>query len=189
MVKRDLLLCVLATLGATAACETPLCDPEADPAARYRLEILDEYDSASRFAFVASRGRGLSYVTCAGTDGLQPGAALELQASGKDAIVGDTCLLVTANLVTGPATLTPLGPSSDATATLEAKSHGSMYAVEDVSFGACNGVLILQTFGASDDPAVEGQLPPVILYRLFLPAPSSSCQACDDNFVVQLSKI
>jgi hypothetical protein len=191
MLRGVALLPFIGLMGASRGCETRLCDAEADPTAHYRLEVLDEYDEQGRFAFTTGLGDGSPVSTgrCLGADGIQPGAVVELQATGTDARQGDVCLYVTTNLTSAPQPLVRLGPSTDLTATLEAQGNGSMYALENVSFGGCAGVVVLEVFGATDAPAVEGQLPKVLLYRLFLPASGSSCLACDDNFVVQLAKL
>jgi hypothetical protein len=67
-----------------------------------------------------------------------------------------------------------------------------MYAVEDVTIGNCTGALgldILPGRGAGGVFATPtpGALPPAVLYALFMPN-GSTCQLCDDNFVIHFVK-
>ena len=66
-----------------------------------------------------------------------------------------------------------------------------MYAVEEVTVGSCTGTLLIEVFGGTDIYAapVEGQSPQVILYRAFFPGGVGICKTCDDNFVVQFSRL
>jgi hypothetical protein len=66
-----------------------------------------------------------------------------------------------------------------------------MYVAEAVTIGGCGGALGLGIrAGAPGElfaPPTTGQLPPALLYRLFVPS-SGSCPPCDDNFVIQFTK-
>lgn len=38
------------------------------------------------------------------------------------------------------------------------------------------------------NPPISGEYPPALMYRIFIPVSNSSCQTCEDNFVIQLAK-
>jgi hypothetical protein len=192
---------LLAVLWLTLGCDPQRCWEAADPSARYAVDLVDLYNAQSRFKYFPAEGD--SYVasggSCAGIDGVAPGASLQLQATGETDDRSKSCRVVTANLTAAPAALTLSGSSSNAAAMQDVLGRaGFMYALEDVVVAGCSGTLVLKLFhslGAGDLYAapVDGQPPTVILYRLFLPAPmstpaSAGCSPCDDNFVVKVSK-
>jgi len=179
---------------ASAGCKDRLCEPEVNSGGHYRADILDRYDAQSRFAFEANNGLHISQIdsrlSCAGLDGIQPGGAVELQGVGESTDHARACSLVAANLVHAPEPTIIVAPAATSV------GHGApvfMYAVEDVSIGSCAGVLDIEMLGSGDVFAVpvEGQFPKAVLYRAFFPAPSApvSCGSCEDNFVVQFTKL
>jgi hypothetical protein len=67
-----------------------------------------------------------------------------------------------------------------------------MYAVDDVSVGACTGAMALVVLpgnaaGGIFATPVSGQPPPAVLFRYFFPT-SGGCAECNDDFVIQLMK-
>jgi hypothetical protein len=178
----------------TSGCEHR-CWEAMDPVGRYSVDIVDLYSPGSRFQF--AEGQGDSYFdssgSCAVIDGLSPGVSLQVQGTGEANDANHTCFIVTANLTSAPAAVVLGGPSVDAGALQQARGRpGFMYGVEDVTVGGCAGTLTIKLFhvGAGNlySTPADGQLPAVVLYRLFLPT-SGACLPCDDNFVVRVSNV
>jgi hypothetical protein len=89
--------------------------------------------------------------------------------------------------------LTLAGPSTDGNAINQIRGTGAfMYAAESVTAGQCEGALMFGLFDSGGPGGIytqplAGNLPPAVLYTLFLPS-GGTCQACDDNFAIQLTK-
>jgi len=138
---------------AIAGCEPRRCLEAADPHARYDVRVVDLYNSQSRFRYVT--GQGTSYYmssgSCAAFDGVMPGASLQLQGTGEIPNGSKSCQFVTAELTSAPAAVMRLGPSTDASANLVARgSTNFLYATEDVTVGACSGVMVVSLFTGGD---------------------------------------
>jgi hypothetical protein len=180
----------------SAGCGTDdACTPEIDPAGRYRLDVRELYTAQSTFTYDAglTRSTGTVPACSPGFDGIVAGARLELQATAMVPDPMGTCSLVTADLVAAPPEITAFDKSLATQAVAAARSGESlMYAVEDVTLSACTGAIALVVLpghaaGGTFAAPAPGQPPPVVLYRYFTPQ-TGSCAACDDNFVVQLTK-
>jgi hypothetical protein len=175
--------------AASSGCTDHFCNTEADSSSRYRADILDRYDEQSRYKFSGmSVADPSSTGTCAGMDGIQDGAAIELQATSESIDHVRGCRYIVADVVGVPQPTVLNGPSSN---TIRENGNEFMYAVEEVTVGSCTGTLLIEVFGGTDIYAspVEGQSPHVILYRAFFPGGVGTCKTCDDNFVVQFSRL
>jgi hypothetical protein len=101
--------------------------------------------------------------------------------------------MATADLVSGPAEMTILGPSTNEVAVNQARIGDSlMYAVTDVNVAGCMEAMALavlpgEAAGGILSTPVPGQPPPAVLFRYFAPT-SGGCSVCNDDFVVQLTK-
>jgi hypothetical protein len=186
-------LVICSTIVFAASCTERRCQEAADPQAAYTASVVDIYDASSKFFIAVGGGSNPAGGSCQGVDGLVPGIALGFRANGEVSAPNDTCLIVTAELASAPAQIGIGMPSSDTNAGHLARgSNTFMYAVEDVTLGGCSGPMIFE-FHSQGGPGgifgvpVVGQLPPSLLYRLFLPI-QATCSLCADNFVVQLSK-
>jgi hypothetical protein len=163
--------------------------------ARYRVDIAEVYDAQSTFTYEYGTGwsNGLSMGPCSGADGLSAGTSLELQATGTTDDRTRTCELITASVVSAPPQIALSGPSNDSLAVDQARAGESlMYAVEAVTVNGCSGSLALDVLsglgaGGPFSEPVPGHLPPALLYALFLPS-TTTCQACEDNFVIHFTK-
>lgn len=178
-----------------AGCGGGLCNENIDQHGRYQIDAVDVYNQQSKFIFNGARAAYyMSTGACSGVDGIDTGALLELQATGSVSDGTKDCQYVTANVTSAPQQITLQGPSSDPYATADARYGDTfMYAVENVAVAGCTGVMVLNLFGGGAEGGlfstpVEGDFPPAILYRLFLPS-TGVCQPCDDNFVIQLTKL
>ena len=121
-------------------------------------------------------------------DGIQDGTSIELQATGESDDLRRGCRYIVADVVSVPLPTVLTGPSSNP---IRENGNEFLYAVESVSVGDCPGTMLIEVFGGTDIYAapVEGQSPQVVLYRGFFPGGVGTCKTCDDNFVVQLSKL
>lgn len=190
---RGSVLAICSTILLVVSCSEHRCQDAADPHSSYTVALIDVYDSSSKFVVSAGGGSIPSGGSCQGIDGLSPGVALGFQANGEVSVPNDTCLMVTADLTAAPAQIGVGMPSSDTNAAHLARGSNSfMYAVEDVTIGGCSGPMIFELYSQGGPGGIfgipmVGQLPPALLYRLFLPT-DPACSFCADNFVIQLSR-
>ncbi len=190
--------CLLVVIVACLeACQPPLCDSQANPGARYHLQLLDVYDASSTFRYVVGSSGWSQYGfqgSCLAADGFAPGTEVDLQGTGEVSDVHGICDYVTAQIVSAPSQLVVTGPVTDRSANLQAQNNQDfIYSVEEVSVGNCTGTMTLELYGGGGPGGIYatpivGDYPPVVLYRNFSPS-SPSCQPCEDNFVIQLSKV
>jgi hypothetical protein len=174
-------------------CQTPLCNAQAD-APSYGVSVIEPYDSSTQFRFRSNSGLDLpGTASCAGLDGITSGVVLGLQSTGEIPDGHGICDYVRAELVSGPAQITVLGPASDGPATWMARNgFDFLYSVDQVLIGTCAGILTLELglgggAGGIYAAPIPGKDPPVILHRLFQSS-DPACGPCGDAFVVQLSK-
>jgi hypothetical protein len=169
---RALVVFVGACLSALG-CGLDPCNPAIDPnGGRYDVYVTGLPSRAS------SSGDGSSYAastgSCAGFDGIVPGATLSFQTVGANEDQGALCRSAVAELLTGPAALTPRSASSDPLAgRLALAAAPFMTAFADAATPTCSGASVLLFLE-------DGWL-----YRLFLPS-SGDCSVCDDSFAIQL---
>jgi hypothetical protein len=100
----------------SGGCVDRLCyDVGIDSRGKYRADLIEVYNAQSTFVYEPGIGwsNGTSKGPCAGTDGLMAATSLELQGTGMTDDRTDTCELNTADLVSAPAPIQLLGPSSD----------------------------------------------------------------------------
>ena len=167
---RALVVVVGACLSALG-CGLDPCNPAIDPnGGRYDVYVtgLPARANGDGSAYAASTG------SCAGFDGLVPGATLSFETVGANENQGALCRSALAELLTGPAALTPRSASSDPLSGRPAIAAAPfMTAFANVSTPACSGasVFLFLEYGS--------------LYRLFLPS-SGGCSTCDDTFAIQL---
>jgi hypothetical protein len=178
-------------LAGSSACVTRPCYPDSGIQlnARYRVTIVELYNQQSTFTYDPAliRANGLAMGTC--PDALRPAAGdtIDIQATDTAAGPGKACLLVAGRVTSAPPAVDLIKPSTQA--------HGDLsliYAAEDVNIAGCNGSLNLDLSptknpGGAFATPTPGSLPPAVLYWLFLP--TSGCQPCDANYVVQLQEI
>lgn len=184
----------LAVVGLLAepACERQ-CEPSLDPTAKYQVAVLDVYNAQSQYYYDWMPPTYPDSGTCSGIDGLVPGASLNVQATGRVSNPDGTCYEVTAQVLSGPSELGLVGWSSDEVAGDEVRGTSAfMYSVESVTAGGCAGSWALGYYngggpGGIFAAPVAGKLPPAIVWRLFLPS-TPSCQPCEDDFAIQLTK-
>jgi hypothetical protein len=170
---RALAACMAACLLALG-CGVEPCNPAIDPnGGRYDVYVDTLYPFASTMndrPGVASRG------SCAGFDGVVPGATLTLETAGAIGNIG-FCRSVVAGFLTAPSALTPLPAPSDP---LEdgRDFYGQLFmeARADVATADCSGLAIFLFF--------EGGT----MYRAFEPA-SGTCLPCDDNFSIEMIRL
>ena len=168
-------LALLSCAGASiAGCEVHPCNPAiVANGARYDVGIVDLFTapplSGEAVSYYASTG------SCAGLDGIVPGSSLSFLTVGAVDNFNDTCRSVWAELLTGPAQLTPLPASSDPLAG-QSGVGGTwfMEAFAEVTTADCSAT---ETFAFLDNG---------LLYRLLLPS-GGSCPICDDNFTIHLA--
>ncbi len=191
--KSSILAAALVGLLLSAGCEKR-CEGAADPHARYNVTVLDFCRAQGQFKCAGVGGSSpRSTGTCSSWDGMGIGALLEIQASGQSSRSDGTCYDVTAEVTSAPSQLTLAGPSTDGNAINQIRGTGAfMYAAESVTAGQCEGALMFGLFDSGGPGGIytqplAGNLPPAVLYTLFLPS-GGTCQACDDNFAIQLTK-
>jgi hypothetical protein len=166
------LVLVCACLSALG-CGLDPCNPAIDPnGGRYDVYVtgLQSRSSLSDAgpSYAASTG------SCAGFDGLVPGATLSFQTVGANEEHGTLCRSAEAELLTEPAALTPRSASSDPLSGQPAiAAVPFMTAFANVVTPSCSGALVFLFLDNG------------WLYRLFLPS-SDGCAACDDAFTIQL---
>jgi len=192
------LACAVGILALALGCQNRICyDAGIDPSGRYKVSVIDLYDTRSTFTYDGSlvMSNGLDTPSCSQVDGIGPGATLELQAVGTVQNRNQNCELIAAKLVSAPSQIVPVdgaGPFLEL-ARNEVAETSIMYAAEAAAIAGCSG-----GFGLSIRPGggglgglfatpVTGRLPPALLYRVFQPS-SDTCQACADNFVIQIAK-
>jgi hypothetical protein len=181
----------------TGGCDHPLCsDVGIDSHGRYRATVVALYEEQGAFTYQQSlvQSSGFSKGSCGALDGIGPGATLEFKATGTVDNKNALCKLITAEVVSRPPEIVPGDSSSQADeefARRQVSESSSMFAGEAVTIGDCEGA-----FGVSIRPGAPGelfatptpgQLPPALLYRLFVPT-SGGCTPCDDTFVIQFTK-
>jgi hypothetical protein len=186
----------LALLGVVAnGCSESLCNPALSPSGTYSLQLLAPYSSGGPFTFSAGSGDHdpSSQGSCQGFDGLAAGTTLVLRGSGESDAVNDMCNDVTTSLENPPAALTVVGPTSDQQTLYRAKGSDGLYFIAEVKVGACEGTLLIKLYaggapGGLFSAPVNGEAPPAIVYRLFVPTSAQgSCQVCDDNFAASVA--
>jgi len=115
--------------------------------------------------------------SCAGLDGIAPGATLSLETVGAFDDGSQFCRYAVADLLTGPAALTPAPPSSAPLADLSGLGKSPfMESFAKVTTPGCSGTveLVFVDYG--------------LMYRIFLPS-SGSCPVCDDDFSVEITRL
>jgi hypothetical protein len=175
-------------------CDHPLCtDVGIDPHGSYRATVVAAYEEQGSFTYQKSLIQA-SYASCGALDGIGPGTELEFRATGRVDDKNKICQLIKSDLVSAPAAVVPADSSSQADAIVaqqQVSELSAMFAGEAVTIGDCGG-----GFGVSIRPGAPGQLfatptagqlPPALLYRVFIPT-SGGCTPCDDNFVIQFTK-
>jgi hypothetical protein len=193
-----LLACAVGILAPVAGCQESLChDAGIDSSGRYKIGVMDLYNEQSAFTYngslVVSAG-GASRGTCAQMDGIGPGVSLELQAVGTVEDSTQTCKLIAANLLSAPSQIVqsdPFAQADQSYARNQIQQYALMYAAIGVTVSGCAGGLGLAILPGGPSgafaPAVPGELPPALLYRIFTPS-SGTCLACGDNFAIQIAK-
>ena len=180
-----------------SGCQTPLCyDSGIDPSGRYVATIVEPYTAQSSFTYDSKIAAGTGAPSCGSIDGLESGATVEFQGTGTVDDRTQTCKLIVAKLVSVPAEIMPGDGSAQAEETFAAaqvSDNGLIRASEEVTLSGCSGgyaveVLAGGQLSALFDTPTPGQLPPAVLFRLFQPVSTSSCQQCEDSFVIQFSK-
>ena len=164
---RALSACAGAGLLVLGCGEDP-CNPAIDPnGGRYDVYVGD-LDPAARTAnyrpVLASRG------SCAGFDGVVPGATLTLETAGASGSV-EFCRSVVAELLTAPPALTPLPAPSDPLG-----GGGELLFMEaraDVVTTDCAGLAFFLFFNGGP------------MYRAFEPS-NGGCSPCDDYFSIEM---
>jgi len=193
------LACAVGLLALALGCQDRICyNAGIDPSGgRYKVSVVDLYDTQSTFTYdgslVMSNGRATA--SCSQVDGIGPGATLELQAVGTVQNSTQNCELIAANLVSAPSQIAPVDGAGQflALARAQVAQTSVMYAAESAAIAGCIGGFALSIrpggggLGGLFATPVTGRLPPALLYRIFLPS-SDTCQACADNFVIQIAK-
>jgi hypothetical protein len=184
---------VVLIVGAVLAvgCGTRPCDSEVDPGARYRVTLVERYDPGSHFTFdsAVTRQDALAMGPCVG-DGLAAGTTFELRGVGRVDDRTQTCSLAKAEPEGLPTQIMDVSPSSGLSVPLAQLGYPLIYTDNEVTIARCPGQLILNVIagggpGGMFGVPMEGQRPPVVLYRLFAPE-AAGCPRCEDNFVAQL---
>jgi hypothetical protein len=175
-------------------CSTRLCDSDMPTSGQLTVSAIDVYGPGGRFA--SRPGDGASnpkaQMSCAGIDGIAAGTSLGLTIKGQASDRNHTCNLVVADLTAPPTGLSVTGPSTNPTAMAMATGTEGLYVLAEVKTATCGGTLLLELFegggagGLLSQPK-DGDYPPAIIYRLFLPS-SGTCQPCQDNFSASVSK-
>jgi hypothetical protein len=186
-------LAALVVAALLAGCGVRPCHPEVDPGATYRVTIIERYDPASHFTFdsALTRMNPVSSGPCAG-DGIVAGATFELRGAGRVDNASKSCAFVKAEPASLPPEIADLAPSTGTDVPLAQGSDSLIFTDNQATIGGCTGQLVFNLFagggpGGMFGAPMEGQRPPVVLYRLFSPE-TGTCQVCDDNFVAQLVK-
>lgn len=186
------------SLAVTSGCHHGLCvDAGIDPHGKYRATIAGLYDASSMFTYDPSNRYSGDRPSCASADGLGAGVTLEFQNVGTVEPGNETCGLIVADLLSAPAEVM----AGDGSATTEEQIaaaqvvyNGLIHTSQQATVGGCAGGYATmvatgnQPLSRLFDPPMTGQLPPALLYRIFVPVAGSSCQACEDNFVIQFEK-
>jgi hypothetical protein len=184
---------VLGGLASTSGCSEPPCDSALSPNATYSVHLIDDYTSASRFRYSVVNGDSYPGAgRCQAIDGFQVGAAFTLHGNGEESARNNICEYVTADLEGAPTGVTVVGPGTDALALNRTAGTEGLYAVADVKTSDCAASILLKLYGGGAaggmfSTPVDGDYPPAVIYRLFVPS-SGSCQVCDDNFAASVAK-
>ncbi len=192
LVSRVIIL--LGGLASTIGCSEPLCEPALSPKETYSVHLIDDYTSASRFTYSGVTGDRYpgSVGSCQAIDGFEIGASFTLRGHGEQSYRNNLCEYVTADFENPPAGLTIVGPSTNALALNRAMATEGLYAVADVKTSSCEGAILVELFnggsaGGFFSTPVDGDRPPAVIYRLFVPS-TGPCQICDDNFAASVAK-
>jgi hypothetical protein len=178
----------VALAGSGAGCRLQMCNDQIDASARYRVTVVDVYDSQSKFVDPSPIDPA---ATCGGSDGLAVGTELEVQTHGTASGMG--CMVALADVVGSVGAVSILGPPETMAGTNGLKNDGNfMNAGGHVTLSVGDGDLVLGFrtgggLGGIYATPVPGQLPPVVLDANFYPDPNLN-QKCLDEFVVQLAK-
>jgi hypothetical protein len=188
MFHRTALVC--AGIVAVAGCTPRLCDDHFSTSGRFTVHVLDiereggpfKYTPVWTTAYVDSTG------SCSGLDGIAADSSLQVQATGTSNDPNKTCRRINAKIeaLPDPTVLVADNPRQPT----KLPVTGDLYGGADVTIQGCPGQAFLEIFGASEkgpySAPVQGEAPPAVLYRLFVP--SAAClRICDDNFAVQLT--
>lgn len=179
-------------------CHNRLCsDAGIAPNGRYKASVVELYNAQSTFTYDPTIGTGMP--SCAQIDGLGPGIPLEMQGIGTVDDHSGTCELIAADLVSLPPQIMPGDGSAvreETYAAAQVSADGLIHASQQVTIAGCAGGYAVNVYAGSSTPPlssvfdtpVPGQLPPAILFRIFVPVANSTCQLCEDNFVIQFVK-
>lgn len=128
---------------ATAACQTPVCNPSIDPAGRYQADLIERYDEQSQYAYTIEIGVKPAGTSgrCGGADGVGPGASLIFDGTGAFDRPQGSCRGVTADLTPPPPELAIVGPPSNLGVTAAMTVYGEIVSMHDVEFAGCAGTL------------------------------------------------
>jgi hypothetical protein len=169
----------LAAVAMVSGCE--ICHEELTRNEHYQVQIIDTYGPGGAFAFSGKPHDDRPAPSCAGFDGVAPGAALELTTTG--AASEDGCRSLSAEV-----TATPPGLQLES---FSAWVDGIMSASQPGKVGVCTGTWQFVFFKTSSDsvfhtPRAPGA-PSVVMRREYLLA-DGPCAPCEDYFVVSLSR-
>ena len=148
---------------------------------------LDEVYSADVTDVLYSAQFGESGTTCAGLDGLGVGTVLPLA-------IGATKENVGCGVTTADVTLPSSVQVGDTSAAHLSVGYASTFALfhKNVSVGSCAGemeILLRAPGGRPSDPKMAGQLPPVLVSRIFLTQDAAICPALGGSGAVTCSDI
>jgi hypothetical protein len=136
--------CAAGILALTLGCQNRICyDAGIDPRGRYKVSVVDLYDTQSTFTYDGSlvMSNGFAMASCARVDGIGPGATLELQAVGTVQNSNQNCELIAANLVSAPSQIAAVDVAGQflTLARNQVAQTSVMYAAESATIAGCNG--------------------------------------------------
>lgn len=174
--------CLIAlTLSASGAC-TKICADGVESNGKYRFTVVEPWREGGTFRF-DSRYALRDVEGCGKLDGLTGGATIDLAGVGE-AAAGE-CNYVVGKVEQAPAEV--------ALEVHRGGGEGFIAATHEVTIAGCAGYwsLVFRAVtqqGVFSTPAT-GELPPVILNRLFQPkTESATCKRCADLFVVKMER-
>lgn len=152
------------------------------------VSFLEKYSPQSAYAYDGRTitSERLDWSSCAGRDGLAPGAVMRIRTVGEEPLT--SCNGLVLDVISGPEGLPVLRRPSGVREFL-----GASYATQ---LGGCPGTWTLRFLEVREGDVlaapIPGQAPPVVAIRTFAPAtsngPDDGCAGCFDAFVVQLDK-
>jgi hypothetical protein len=192
--RRQVTYAVLLLLTSSGCGDYPLCDPELKANRAYVATISEVYNQQSSALYDSRYDMVLPepWPSCAGWDGLGPGATISIDTSQRVAV--GACDALWGNL-----TSLPGGASwhEDPNANIQGgfRQYGAFTAEGVLVSGPCRGYYKVAMERPDSQtsvflPTSPGSLPSMVLGRTYAPEENDagpSCPPCADSFVAQLA--